>query len=686
MRRAALPLLALAIAFACSSEPPLGNALGELRVSPDSIEFARTFVGYSSERTLQLENTGRASLRTELHVDPPFAVEPASVQVVGGERRLVRVIFAPVADGPASGTIRLADGRTIPVSGWAEVPPECPPSDVCRSVSFDPASGTCVEKRLPDGARCGDACFDGACRQGECVGVARDCDDSNACTLDTCDPVAGCVHYDASAVCNEGEEDPCRIPSCDPELGCVFEFAPDETPCGPSNCTTSHICIAGTCQVRTTPEGGRCGSSTPCREQGVCVEGVCIQQPPRVLEPVWRRWAVAGTRLVFDGVVDALGNVYWAECTTGSCDLASVTIDGNSRFRRSLFVQDTGRVPTGSLALAGRQGELIVSTLAPSAVQAHATGDGSPVWTTDLRTAISPEIPEDMVWWLDEVAPPVVTSEAIVVAVQAWAEGGSPPTPFGGWLVGLDPQTGSTRWVRSLDGELEGLVGDEGGNVYLSVRPHGASDTSGGSLVSFGALGQERWRVPTHHQAPLLASGGFLLQASGEVRHTSDGGLHAQAPLLVPIWPQRSPLAAGRHFYGLGMPLTPCDGDLCPIWDPHLVRFDRTDGAEIWRMKVESLVAEPVLTREMAVLLATRVGSSAERWRLLEVLDDGDLSFACDLPQGRYDGATALYGGRWIAVDAQQQAVVAFDLGKRSVSPVGWALRGGNLGRTQRPR
>jgi subtilisin-like proprotein convertase family protein len=48
-------------------------------------------------------------------------------------------------------------------------------------------------------------------------GTPVNCDDGNACTNDSCDPFAGCVH----AAINCGDNDPCTNDSCDPQTGCV---------------------------------------------------------------------------------------------------------------------------------------------------------------------------------------------------------------------------------------------------------------------------------------------------------------------------------------------------------------------------------------------------------------------------------------------------------------------------------
>src|SRR6185436_526698 len=50
-----------------------------------------------------------------------------------------------------------------------------------------------------------------------CVHTPVNCDDGNACTEDSCDPVKGCVHLPIS--CNDTNA--CTIDSCNPSTGCV---------------------------------------------------------------------------------------------------------------------------------------------------------------------------------------------------------------------------------------------------------------------------------------------------------------------------------------------------------------------------------------------------------------------------------------------------------------------------------
>jgi hypothetical protein len=81
-----------------------------------------------------------------------------------------------------------------------------------------------------------------------CRNVASGCDDFNPCTDDSCNPVQGCVHADNNVLCDDGnactrtdrctggtcvgsnplicnDGDACTADACDPEIGCVAPSA-----------------------------------------------------------------------------------------------------------------------------------------------------------------------------------------------------------------------------------------------------------------------------------------------------------------------------------------------------------------------------------------------------------------------------------------------------------------------------
>ncbi|MCP3979690.1 MAG: hypothetical protein GY716_10245, partial [bacterium] len=78
-----------------------------------------------------------------------------------------------------------------------------------------------------------------------CTNTPVDCDDNNACTLDSCDPTTGeCVHE--PIVCDDGDE--CTVDSCDPATGqCIFD---------PLSCDDGDPCTVDTCEGGVNFLGG----------------------------------------------------------------------------------------------------------------------------------------------------------------------------------------------------------------------------------------------------------------------------------------------------------------------------------------------------------------------------------------------------------------------------------------------
>jgi hypothetical protein len=68
----------------------------------------------------------------------------------------------------------------------------CDATELCTG-----SSGDCpADAAEPDGTNCNQVCTQSAtCQGGVCTGaVARNCDDNNPCTTDTCNPATGCQH------------------------------------------------------------------------------------------------------------------------------------------------------------------------------------------------------------------------------------------------------------------------------------------------------------------------------------------------------------------------------------------------------------------------------------------------------------------------------------------------------------
>ncbi len=126
----------------------------------------------------------------------------------------------------------------------------CTAIQACKTGVCDASNGgACAFGIAVDGTSCddGSACSTGdACKGGTCVGVAMQCDDKNACTVDSCDGSAGCKHAANSAQCDDGDA-----------------------------CTVGDACKAGVCGAG---EKKACDDANPCTTDS-CKAGVCVHTP-----------------------------------------------------------------------------------------------------------------------------------------------------------------------------------------------------------------------------------------------------------------------------------------------------------------------------------------------------------------------------------------------------------------------
>jgi len=94
----------------------------------------------------------------------------------------------------------------------------CDDGNRCNGISAC-VSGVCEQKIAPVTCAAQDRCHvAGSCIEetGVCTNPEKDCDDSNPCTVDECDPaVVGCYHYDVN--CDDGKK--YTIDTCDMQYG-----------------------------------------------------------------------------------------------------------------------------------------------------------------------------------------------------------------------------------------------------------------------------------------------------------------------------------------------------------------------------------------------------------------------------------------------------------------------------------
>ncbi len=642
-------LLAVSL-FAAACDGRLVRIDSKLSVEPGELTFERTVAGYTRASGLTLINGSRAPVAVHLSSPAPFALE-LDVTLAGGEARAIDVTFAPAEPGSSTATLHVTGEYELDVAlgGEAVAPAVCASPSACRSSTLDVDTNTCVEANAPDGAACtsDNACLSaGRCLAGACIGAATSCDDADACTVDACEPSGGCLH--SARACPE-PADLCHVARCDSAAGCLVDTAPDGTACGPSDCTTAHVCMSGTCRALTVPEGYACGEATPCRGKGRCSAGSCSLPEPGPLTESWHVQLSAAAD--FRGVTDASGNLYWLEChavrTLNPCELVSYTPMGFPRFR--VTVPTLSAATTFGTHHLSSQGRIVVG--GPSAsLAAFSDTSGALLWSrAGAGDTTLLELAADSTGRVLTLVRFAGESESFVLSE----------------LVGT---TGETAASTPLNGRAAGLVLDAQDNRYVAVTPFSLVATPipiSARIESYTSGGALRWSVPWNGGAPVAAYGGELLLANGQVLSTVDGQPRPGQRRYTTFAAPAPVMSAGARFrwqdeIGCG------DSAYGGAWQ-YLESF--TPGVELPRFSWSTVAYSPQAS-EMQLLsdgTALFASTSASIYTVLTEADDvflraveagGGERFACRIgPAGtmegpiRYTGGTALTAGRWAVVE-----------------------------------
>ena len=171
----------------------------------------------------------------------------------------------------------------------------CNDGNVCTDDSCKPDEGCIHEGNIvpcDDGDFCtvGDSCLDEVCA----TGAQKNCDDSNPCTDDTCEPGQGCAHSSNAADCDDENKctlgdhcaggfcafnglkncddgNPCTDDVCETGEGCVHSDNSEACDDG-NSCTTGDHCEGGSC---TAGEFQNCDDNNPCTQDLCIPDGQC---------------------------------------------------------------------------------------------------------------------------------------------------------------------------------------------------------------------------------------------------------------------------------------------------------------------------------------------------------------------------------------------------------------------------
>ena len=132
----------------------------------------------------------------------------------------------------------------------------CDDEDACTEDSCDSEAGCLHVAVVCDDE---DACTDDSCdMEAGCQNVAVNCDDSDGCTADSCDAVTGCQH----AVLDCNDNDACTDDSCAIESGCQNV---------PLDCSDEDACTVDTCDVVV----GCLNVALDCDDENACSADSC---------------------------------------------------------------------------------------------------------------------------------------------------------------------------------------------------------------------------------------------------------------------------------------------------------------------------------------------------------------------------------------------------------------------------
>ncbi len=180
-----------------------------------------------------------------------------------------------IVDAPCSDNNKCTSGDKCILSGvnagkCGGTAKNCGDKQPCTNDWCQASSGNCMHANRPNGAGCndGDPCtYTDQCDGGVCGGTNKNCDDSNSCTLDTCDPANGSCKHAAIPGCGgncsknshcKQDSNPCRSNVCDLALKkCISKN--NNAACGDGNPCT----IKDRCDVRLLRHQGR-----PVQSQG----------------------------------------------------------------------------------------------------------------------------------------------------------------------------------------------------------------------------------------------------------------------------------------------------------------------------------------------------------------------------------------------------------------------------------
>jgi len=156
----------------------------------------------------------------------------------------------------------------------------CDDSNACTNDSCTKATGACVNDAAPlqfQPCNDGNACTTGDfCNSGTCTPLGnKNCNDNNPCTDNSCDPVKNCV-YTANVLSCNADNNACTVNDTCAAKVCVAGAAKvcnDNQACTQDSCSTQ----SGNCSFQSGPlDGKSCDfDQSVCTVNDTCNNGLC---------------------------------------------------------------------------------------------------------------------------------------------------------------------------------------------------------------------------------------------------------------------------------------------------------------------------------------------------------------------------------------------------------------------------
>mgnify|MGYP007046914987 CR=1 FL=1 len=414
---------------------------------------------------------------------------------------------------------------------------QCPTAEdsVCAKSTCAPASGACSLTPFDNGTPCtdGNTCTaKEACKSGVCQGgTPLNCNDSNACTSDSCDALEGCSYVANSNACSDGDActtlDKCKDKVCSGTL----KDCEDGDPCTDDGCDGAGGC---THDQNAAP----CDDGNPCTVAG-CQGGVCKKLHDRLWYGYFGVAGMTAHNATLDGDrVIAVGTVSPGTSGGGDAFVLAVGIDGKEQWLR----QHGGAQLDVGAAVLKVDGGFLVAGLTTSAVP----GPGAQAaWLLKVDT-----LGDQVDGWVDSgdgaqsyLAIAAAGGSGTIAAGYSEAQ---PCTGRCGLIVQRDA-SGDVGWSRQLaspgapaaaNASLEGVAaGAEGGFVAVGTATEEGKPGQAGWIVRVSPAGNVLWSQTIRHAtSPYHSARAVLAEPEGTFAVAGSAGSGPSPPAGHAAW------------------------------------------------------------------------------------------------------------------------------------------------------